>query len=804
MFRCLDSHGVRHHPARRVPASVRQWFWPDAARCCVLERFLAIFLLGATVASAQGADGELRVKVTDPSGLGVRTRVELVNEASQYRESFATDDAGLAVAKRLPYGMYRIRIQEPGFILVAETAEVRSSLPVERAIQLRLAPVSTTVTVREPETLIDPHQPTAVEHLSSSTIQTRTSALPGRSVQDLVNSQPGWLYEGNAVLHPRGSEYQTQFVVDGIPLMDDRSPSFGPEVEADDVESMGIYTAGFAAEYGRKLGGVVEINTLEEARAGFHGQAVLSGGSFDTAGGFFQGQYTEGRNTLGFSARGNMTGHYLNPVVPQNYTNTGTTGAFSLRYERDLTPHDTLRLIVRHGFSRFEIPNELVQQADGQRQDGDNFETMGVVSYQHVFSSDFVADFRGMVRDNAHDLNSNPLSYPVIAFQHNWFREGYFKGSATLQRGRQQWKFGVESDNTFLHENFADTITGPSFFDPGTPTAFAFAGNRPVIEQSAFVQDLIRLDNWTLSAGLRWDHYQLIVNENAVSPRLSVAHYFPSADLVLHVSYDRIFQTPASENLLLSSSPLVVSLDPEVLRLPVRPSHGNYWEGGATKALFGAWRISANVFRRQFDNYADDDQLLNTAVSFPIAFRQAILYGAEGKLELVNWRRFSGFASYSYIVGNVWFPATGGLFLGDEAASAMTQGPHFPDSQDQRNTARARLRYQLTSRVWIAAGAEYDSGLPFAYNGTLDQAVQLYGPAVVSRLNFTRGRVKPAFIVGASAGADIFKSDRWTLRVQADGENLNDLLDVIDFGGLFSGNAIGPSRSYALRLTATF
>ena len=50
-----------------------------------------------------------------------------------------------------------------------------------------------------------------------------------------MNSQPGWLYEGNAVLHPRGSEYQTQFVVDGIPLTDNRSPSFGPEIEADDV-----------------------------------------------------------------------------------------------------------------------------------------------------------------------------------------------------------------------------------------------------------------------------------------------------------------------------------------------------------------------------------------------------------------------------------------------------------------------------------------------------------------------------------------------------------------------------------------
>jgi hypothetical protein len=80
------------------------------------------------------------------------------------------------------------------------------------------------------------------------TIQDRLTALPGRSMQDLVNSEPGWLYEGNAVLHPRGSEYQTQFIVDGIPLTNNRSPSFGPEVEANDVESLNIYTAGIPAE----------------------------------------------------------------------------------------------------------------------------------------------------------------------------------------------------------------------------------------------------------------------------------------------------------------------------------------------------------------------------------------------------------------------------------------------------------------------------------------------------------------------------------------------------------------------------
>jgi hypothetical protein len=42
------------------------------------------------------------------------------------------------------------------------------------------------------------------------------------------------------------------------------------------------------------------------------------------------------------------------------------------------------------------------------------------------------------------------------------------------------------------------------------------------------------------------------------------------------------------------------------------------------------------------------------------------------------------------------------------------------------------------------------------------------------------------------------------MQFQIDGQNLTDVLDVIDFGGLFSGNAIGPSRSVAMRLTTSF
>ena len=768
-------------------------------------RYFGLVLLWAAPLWAQSNSGELRIRVTDPSGLGVKSSVELVSEANQFQKTLVTDSAGDVVVKRIPFGVYRVQIDHPGFAEFKDSIEVRSEIPSDYVAKLSIAAANTSVEVSDTETLIDPHRTGDINRIGSDMIQERVGSLPGRSLQDLVNTQPGWLYEGNAVLHPRGSEYQTQVVVDGIPLMDNRSPSFGPEIEADDVQSMSIYTANFPAEYGRKMGGVVEVNTARDSREGLHGQVVLSGGSFDTAGGFAMAQYVWGKNTLGASASGAMTSRYLNPVVPQNFTNSGTPGDFALSYERDLTVRDRLSVSVRQELSRFQIPNEQVQQAAGQLQNADNFETMGTASYQHIFSSNVVGDFRGMVRDNSNDLYSSPLATPVIAFQHNYFREGYFKGTVSIHHGRHEWKAGVESDATFLHERFSDVITDFSRFDPGTPASFDFMGSKPDLEQSAFVQDQMRLGKWTVSAGLRWDHYQLLVNQNAVSPRLGLAYYFSKLDLVVHASYDRIFQTPSAENILISSSPEVLSLSDNVLRLPVQPSHGNYYEFGVSKGFFGQLKFDANLFDRRVNNFADDDQLLSTAVSFPIAFNQAYIYGAEGKIELPHWRRINAFASYSYSLGSAYLPVTGGLFLGVDASNALSQiTGRFWISQDQRNTVRTRVRYQFTDRVWGGVGAEYGSGLPFQFVGTRDEALAQYGEQVVDRVNFDKGRVRPSLSVNASLGADVWRSEKFQMRVQADMENINNRLDVIDFGGLFSGNAIGPPRSYALRLTTSF
>ena len=718
--------------------------------------------LCALPVSGQVNTGELQLKVTDPSGSQLKCSVAIVSTANQFRDTLMTSDQGTLDLRRLPYGMYQIEIRQAGFVPVEQTIEIHSSLPTRQTIQLKLGAVQQTVEVRATQTLVDPDQAGSVDQIGAAFIRDRLGSVPGRDLQDLVNSQPGWLYEGNAVLHPRGSEYQTQFVVDGIPLTDNRSPSFGPAIEADDVHSMSIYTAGFPAEYGRKLGGVVEVNTLEDRDAGFHGETVLSGGSYDSAGAFAKGEYVHGKDLFGGSASGSRTDHYLNPVVPQNFSNTGTLGDFSGDYARDVTEKDRIKLTVRHELSRYDIPNEMVQRAAGQRQTADNFETMGIASYDHTFSDEATGNVRGMVRDNSNDFYSNPQSTPILITQHNWFREGYFKANFTIDRGRNEWKVGAESDNAFLNEMLNYLITDPTQFDPGSPLTFAYKANRPDLEQAVYVQDEIRFRNWTINAGLRWDHYQLLLNQHALQPRLAISHYFSSKDAVIHFSYDRIFQTPSSENLLLSSSPLVGSIDPQgFLNLPVKPSVGDYYEAGLTKVFDRHVKVGGNYFRRFVSNYADDSQIFNTTISFPISFEKAILYGLEGKIEVPDWHGFSGWGSYSYIVGNAWFPVTGGLFFGSDASDAALQlSGHTPDSQDQRHTVRGRVRYQWTQRIWTAFGLQYDTGLPFDFDGDPSTVLAQYGQQVLNRINFDRGRIYPAFQANASGGVELYKTER--------------------------------------------
>jgi hypothetical protein len=494
--------------------------------------------------------------------------------------------------------------------------------------------------------------------------------------------------------------------------------------------------------------------------------------------------------------------------VLENFTNRGNASGVSASYERDLSDRDRLRITVVHNEVRFRVPNELIQQIAEQRQDIENTETSGSIYFQHTFSPNLLLSVNGSVRDASATLQSNPFATPVIVSQDRGYREGYVRADLAGHFGHHDWKIGVDSVFSPVHEQLRYSITDPTQFDDGTLPDFTFLHTQKWdIEPSAYVQDQIHVGNWNVSAGLRFDHYDFVVHESAWSPRVGLSRYVPALGLLLHASYDRVFQTPAVENLLLASSADLDVVDPTVLRLPVRPARANYYEGGLTKSFFGKLRLDANVFRRDFKNYSDDDVLLDTGVSFPIAFRSARIFGEEVKLEVPHWGAFSGYLSYANQSGLGRGPTTGGLFLGDDASSALGNTDKFAVSQDQRNTLRARVRYQAARRLWLALGAESGSGLPAEPDSnTVDLSLlrSQFGSAIVNQVNFDKGRVRPNFSLDASVGTELYRKEHRSATLQVTAANLTNRVNVINFASLFSGTSVGAPRNVSAGLRLSF
>jgi hypothetical protein len=759
-------------------------------------------------AAAQQDRGELRIEVHDPQGAALAAGGELVSVGNQFRLNFQVGEDGRYNAHDLAFGVYRVSLAHGGFVPSTQLVEIRSMVPQQLSVTLGLTPVETQVEVDDAGTLVDPSRTGTVYTIGSQSINEQLSPQPGRGILSVVDAQPGWLYEANGVLHPRGSEYDVQFVVDGLPLTENRSPAFAPPFESGDVESMRVMTANFPAEYGRKLGGVVEITSPKNTPAGLHGEFDAEGGSFLAGSAHAALFYAKGGNRFSVSGDGFHTDRYLDPPVLGNFTNRGNAGGFSASYERDFSSSDRLFLTVTQHAVRYLVPNELVQQQAGQRQDTAQQETSGQVRYTHAFSPELLLSVAGSVRDTTALLSSNPQSTPVIVSQDRGYREGYLRMDLAGHHGRHEWKIGSDGIFSPVHETLKYQITDPTQFDPGTQLQFQFSGRRWDIEPSAYIQDQVRLGKWNLSAGLRFDHYGFSVNESAWSPRIGISRYIPSLNLLVHAAYDRVFQTPAMENLLLASSPQLDSVSKLVLRIPVRPGRANYYEVGFTKSFAGELRIDGNVFRRDFHNLSDDDTLLDTGVSFPIAFSTAEIYGEEVQIGMPRWGRFSGFVSYSNQKGVGQGPITGGLFLGDQAANASNTSK-FPISQDQRNTIRARMRFQAVQRLWFAASAGYGSGLPVNLDGPVDLNVinfllTQYGSAIVGGVNFVAGRVRPNFSLDASAGTTLFHKEGKDVSMQLEASNLTNRVNVLNFASLFSGTAVAPPRSVSARLKVAF
>ncbi len=764
-------------------------------------------------------DGRLDVQILGPDGRGIPARVELSSRSPEFVAAIEANPEGRAVLRRLPLGSFLLTASRTGFETLTQRLELRSAVPQAIELVLQIAQVKDEITVRSSLPLFEPFRPSQPVRVGRESLDRSLGTTLGRSTVDVLTTIPGWLLEANAVLHPRGSEYDTQYVVDGVPLYDNRSIAYAPSFQNSEFEAVSVLTAGIPAEYGRRLGGVIALDTVRAGVLRQRSTADLQVGSYGNRIGSFSHQHARQHTELSFGVQAGMTDRYLDPPSLENFTNNASLGGGHLRFDADLSPRDRLATTARLNRTAFLVPNDLNQQAAGQRQDRRTREGSGQIHYHRTVSSRSLLSMQGMFRDLKGELWSNNLATPVYVLQDRDVQEGALLASLTYEGEAHTFKVGGDFRRNAIREQFAMAEQGrlPEF-------DLEFADQRSSTEASAYVQDAFRVGAFAASAGVRLDSYRLLITDSALSPRLAASYFVPRAAFQFYASYDRIFQPPPNENLLLSSAATGFDVDDVEGSLPLPASRAHFFEIGLRRPFGDSLRLDVKHYWRTFRNAIDDDVFLNTGISFPITFESAEIEGTEVRLEMPHWRGISSVVSYSNMLGRTSSPVTGGLFIeGSEAQELRDVSEEFPLTQDQRNTVYAMARFEVHPRLWVSAGLRYGSGLPVELEddgddsggageprddmpaGDADNAPeQLIPRAILNQVNFERGRVRSNFSLDFSVEARIWKQRRRTGTLQFDLRNASNRLNVINFSGLFSGTALAPGRQATLQLRFRF
>jgi len=792
---------------------------------------VVISLLFFQASFAQGRIGSVQGTVKDPSGALVRdAKVTITQPVTGYSQTVQTDQQGTFKLLNIPFNTYKVQVEAQGFQAAEESIDLESTIPVNVELSLSLAGATAAVTVTtDNSAILEQDRTSSDTDLNQTILERPVGAAPSRAIESMVASAPGFVTDDNGRMHPRGSESQVQYVVDGVPVTDNMSAIFSTSLDARTLRTVEVLTGGIPAEFGDKLAGVINVNTRSGLEGPTQGGLSLSGGSFST--GEIAADFATHTKRFGFLTNLSTTTsqRFLDSPTLDNFHNFGRTGKGFFRLDYQFDQNNNLRGSFTFGGSNFQVPNKFNQELAGQdlrQRLRDNSQN---ITFQHVFSPNTVAQISLFNRNSHARLTSNPSATPVVAFQDRTLQNYGGLASLSLTRGSHNIKFGGQVTITPLNEDFSfyptvhfDEIVddaGNVFLNPvnnfDATHPFVFIGRKTGRTLSAYVQDRFQLfKNFTLDAGVRYDNYKLLVSEQSLSPRIGLAYYIPRTQTTLHASYNRLFQPPPAENLLLASSPEAAGISPiSVIQgfttlQPIRPDTENVFEVGAQQLLAQYVRVGLTLYQKRIQNFSDKDQFFETGVIFPIAISSGRVTGEELRIESTDIRGFHGSVSFANAHAYGVTPIAGGLFLGEDPQELQVRGLKFSADHDQRNEAQFQLGYNhKRSGLYATFTGRYDSGVPTDVepNTTLAQFVaEGFDPRLYNEIDFQRGRIHPRTILDFSVGADLLRNERVSMNLQFDVQNLTNQLFLYNFESVFSGTHVGYPRIISGRLGLRF
>lgn len=298
-----------------------------------MKPFALAMLLGSLFAGISGAqEGTISGSVTDPSQAPIAgATVTLTDPATNVGTKAATDSNGLYVATSLRVGKYDVAVEAPGFqrqVRSGITLQVQDRVTVD--FRMTVGNINQTVQVTAELPLLE------AESSQMGAVINRKSVvdlpLNGRNFTQLIVTAPGAY-----VPPPNSSTYaplfvsingnrneNNTFILDGINNNTTDSTYTAIVPSPDAIEEFKVQTSLLPAEFGRSLGGTVNM-TIRSGTNDLHGTAFefLRNSTLDANQYFNSGRLKPPfqQNQFGFSIGGPV-------IIPKIYHGRNRTFFF--------------------------------------------------------------------------------------------------------------------------------------------------------------------------------------------------------------------------------------------------------------------------------------------------------------------------------------------------------------------------------------------------------------------------------------------------------------------------------------------
>jgi hypothetical protein len=732
-----------------------------------LQTILLAVIIPGSVSAQSGTSVSLSGTVLDSSGAALPgATVKLTFATSGAERTARTSREGEFSFMQLSTGNYHVDVGAAGF--APATREVAyEGTQIHLNISLAAATLSTEVTVIAAES--DPITPAHVAITPQQIDRMPTESISSPFSSLITMTTPGAAADSNGSFHPLGDHAEASFVVDGQPITDQQSRTFSTQISLNALQSVEVREGAPAADVGDKTSMVIVAQT----RSGLdqrtpHGEINIARGFFDTSTASANLAFGTGKFGSFTAIDALNSGRFLDTPEAVPLHATGNAENLIERLDYRWTDKTSVQLNMSVSRSWFQTPNTYDQQALGQDQRQAVASLNIAPQFIHVFNPHSFSQTNLWVRQDkiryypSGDLYSDT---PAYLQQARRLTNAGIRSEYSYNDGKHNLTAGVEFKHTFLAEEFSTGLTDPAYNSPclgldGAPSTitalrspsqcagigltpdtgflpgllpidltrggqiYSFRGSADIKQEAIFAQDYLKLGDFTIAAGLRFDQYNGLVASRGLQPRTGIVYHSPFLKTNFHANYSRVLITPYNENLIVASSagPGSISSSLGAANSAVLDTgHRNQFNTGLEipRRYFS---IGAEYFWKFTYGAYDFDVLLNSPLTFPTQFRKSKIDGGLLRVTLNPFHGFSGFFTASHVRSRLFGPEVGGISF-----SAPYSNVARPD-HDEGLAMNLNVRYQFGRRgPWLNASYRYDGGLVAVAVPNVHAALQLTG-----------------------------------------------------------------------------